>query len=85
MRRQREQLAVARDIAAVLQGEQDAARGGARQTGGSRDFAQRHRRSAIAKRLQQPQTAVEALDKVGGAGGAAGVTLGFDHDCRLPS
>ena len=67
MRRQREQLAVAGDKAAALQREQDAARGGARQVGGARDVAQRHRARSIAERLQQAQAAVEALDEIGGA------------------
>ena len=79
MRRQREQLAVAGDVAAVLQREQDASGGGARKLARRRDLAQGHRRRPRGEGLQQPQTAVEAFDKVGGAGDAAGATLGFDH------
>ena len=43
VRRQREQLAVGRDEAAALEREENAARGGARQVGGAREVAQRHR------------------------------------------
>jgi hypothetical protein len=39
MRRQRKQLSVGRDEAAMRQCEQDAARRGARQVGGTRDVA----------------------------------------------
>ena len=65
--RQREQLAVAGDEAAALEGEENAARGGARQIGGAREIAQRHRAVGGAELLQQAQAAVEALDEIGGA------------------
>jgi hypothetical protein len=50
----------------MLQREQDTPGGRAREVGGPRDLAQRHRRRALAEGLQQPQAAVEAFDKVGG-------------------
>src|SRR4051812_10205923 len=67
MRRQREQLAVGRDVAAMRQREENASRGRARQLSGARDVAQGHRARGLAEHLQQPQTAVEALDEIGGA------------------
>jgi hypothetical protein len=59
------ELAVGCDEAGALQSEQDAARRGARQLGGTGEIAQRHRAARGAEFLQQTQTAVEALDEIG--------------------
>ena len=67
MRGQREQLAVGGDKTAMRQGEQDAARGGARQIGGTREVAQRRRTGDGAEHLQQAKPAIQRLDEVGGA------------------